>query len=43
MKTEYIGLRITAQEKEKLKLKAKEKGFDTISAFLLWIIRKKTK
>jgi predicted DNA binding CopG/RHH family protein len=39
----YIHIRISEQEKEKIKLQAKKNGFDTVSAYMLWLSRKSSK
>jgi len=42
-KEEYIHIRIDKTEKEKIKEQAKKNGFDTISAYMLWLSRKSSK
>ena len=39
-KEEYIQIRVSKEEKEVIRKEAKKNGFDTISAFLLWLFRK---
>jgi predicted DNA binding CopG/RHH family protein len=39
-KSTFIQIRISKEEKEKIKQEAKKRGFDTISAFILWLFRK---
>jgi len=39
-KSEFIQIRVKKDEKEQIKKKAKDSGFDTITAFVLWLIRK---
>lgn len=42
-KDDYIQLRVTKAEKEKIKKQAKKAGFDSVSSFILWLIRKASK
>jgi len=39
-KDEYLQIRVSKTEKDKIKKEAKQQGFDSISAFLLWLFRK---
>lgn len=39
-KDTWLQIRITKEEKEKIKKVGKQEGFDTISSFLLWLFRK---
>jgi len=39
-KESYIQIRISEEEKQKIKRKAKKNGFNTISAYILWLLRK---
>ncbi|MFC1804305.1 hypothetical protein ACFLZ3_00525 [Candidatus Omnitrophota bacterium] len=39
-KGSFIQIRISEEEKRKIKQEAGKKGFDSISAFLLWLFRK---
>jgi len=38
-----IQIRISEEEKEKLKKRANKNGFDTVSAYILWLCRKSSK
>ena len=42
-KEEFLQIRITPEEKEKIKQQAKKNGFDSISAYILWLCRKASK
>ncbi|MFH1622564.1 MAG: hypothetical protein ABIA97_05530 [Candidatus Omnitrophota bacterium] len=42
-KEKYIQLRVGKEEKRKLKQRAKKNGFDTLSAYILWLLRKSSK
>ena len=42
-KEEHIQIRVSKEEKEIIRKEAKKNGFDTISAFLLWLFRKSAK
>jgi len=39
-KKEYLQIRITPTEKQEIEAKAKSQGFDSVSAFILWLFRK---
>jgi len=43
MKKDYIHFRIDEKEKKKVEELAKKNGFDTVSAYILWLIRKSSK
>lgn len=42
-KEEHIQIRVSKKEKEHIRKEARKNGFDTISAFLLWLFRKSAK
>ena len=42
MKDQQIHIRVTKEDKDKLKSDAKANGFDAISTFLMWLWRKFT-
>ncbi len=42
-KEQFLQIRITPEEKEKIKQKAKKNGFDSLSAYILWLCRKSGK
>ncbi len=39
-KKDYLQIRVTQVEKEEIITTAKKQGFDSISAFILWLFRK---
>jgi len=39
-KKDYLQIRVTQAEKEEIAESAKKQGFDSISAFILWLFRK---
>jgi hypothetical protein len=40
IKEKFIQIRVTEQEKEEIQAHAKKNGFDTVTAFFLWLFRK---
>ena len=40
-KNEWIQVRVTSTEKVEIKALAKKNGFDSVSTYLLWLLRKK--
>ena len=39
-KEAFIQIRIGEEEKKKIRQEAKRSGFDTISAYVLWLLRR---
>lgn len=39
-KDRFIQIRVTEQEKEEIQDHAKKNGFDSVTAFFLWLFRK---
>jgi len=39
-KRDFLQIRITAEEKREMQKSAKKNGFDTVTAFILWLFRK---
>jgi hypothetical protein len=39
-KESYVQIRVTAEEKQEIQKSAKQSGFDTVTAYLLWLVRK---
>lgn len=39
-KDKFIQIRVTEQEKEDIQAQAKKNGFDSVTAFFLWLFRK---
>jgi hypothetical protein len=39
-KNDYLQIRVTREEKEEIRQECKKQGFDSVSAYLLWLFRK---
>jgi hypothetical protein len=40
IKEKFIQIRVTEKEKEEIQTQAEKNGFDTVTAFFLWLFRK---
>ena len=40
LKKDFLQIRITSEEKREIQRSAKKNGFDSVTAFILWLFRK---